>query len=163
MSMIADLDSYEMHSEINGIDLKYYAIFFFYLIEWAYSRELLSDELEHDNSFINELKRVRNQEIDCFDFLSTQLDFKLCTSFFKDDIVAEFVGLYIDIDYDPDLRRHMWSYGNEFMFQRHLITNTYKPKESKALMEDIDNAFKTFIEINYPDKLKDYFPIKYKR
>lgn len=162
MSTIMQLEDFEINSDISGIEVEYYAIFFFYIVEWAYSRKLLSDELENYELFINDLKRVRNQEIDCFDFLSKQLDFKLCTSFFKDDIVAEFVGLYISIDYYPHLTKHMW-HGGGLWIQTELITNTYKPKESKALMEDIDNAFKTFIEINYPDKFGDYFPIKYKR
>lgn len=162
MSKIMELDDFEIHSDISGIEVEYYAIYFFYLIEWAYSRKLLSDELETYELFIDDIKRVRNKEIDCFDFLSKQLDFKLCTSFFKDDIVIEFIKLYIGIDYDPHIREHMWQ-GGELWIQTELITNTYKPMESKALMEDIDNTFKLFLEINYPDKVGDYFPLKYNR
>lgn len=90
------------------------------------------------------------------------MDFKLCTSFFKDDIVIEFVKLYIGIDYDPHIREHMWQ-GGGLWIQTELITNTYKPMESKALMEDIDSTFKLFLEINHPDKVGDYFPLRYKR
>lgn len=162
MSKIVELDDFEITSDISGIEVEYYAVFFFYMVEWAYSRKLLSDELETYDIFINDIKRVRNKEIDCFDFLSKQLDFKLCTSFFLNDIIAEFVDLYISIDYYPHLAKHMW-HGGGLWIQIELITNTYKSMESKALMEDIDNTFKLFLEINHPDKVDDYFPVKYKR
>lgn len=157
-----ELDDFEINSDISGIEVEYYAIFFFYMIEWAYSRKFLSEELENDESFINDIKRVRNKEIDCFDFLSKQLDFKLCTSFFKDDIIIDFVKIYISVDYDPHVTKHMWGNGG-MKYQLELITNTYKSEESKALMEEMDSEFKLILEINYPDKVNDYFPIKYKR
>lgn len=162
MSKIMELDDFEINSDISGIEVEYYAIFFFYMIEWAYSRKFLSEELENDESFINDIKRVRNKEIDCFDFLSKQLDFKLCTSFFKDDIIIDFVKIYISVDYDPHVTKHMWGNGG-MKYQLELITNTYKSEESKALMEEMDSEFKLILEINYPDKVNDYFPIKYKR
>ena len=162
MSKIIELDDFEIHSDISSIEVEYYAIYFFYLIEWAYSRKMLLDELETYELFINDIKRVRNKEMDCFDFLLKQLDFKLCTSFFKDDIVIEFIKLYIGIDYDPHIRQHMWQDGGLWI-QTELITNIYKPIESKALMEDMDNTFKLFLEINHPDKVDDYFSIMHGR
>ena len=162
MSKVIELDDYEINSNISDIDLEYYAIFFFYMIEWTYSRKLLSEELENEESFINDIKRVRAKEIDCFDFLSKQLDFKLCTSFFKNDIIIDFVKLYISVNYNTHITKHIWGNG-ELAIYRELITNTYKPEESKALMEEMDSEFKLILEINYPDKVGDYFPLKYKR
>lgn len=162
MSKIFELDDFEINSDISGIEVEYYAIYFFYLIEWAYSRKILSDELETYELFIDDIKRVRNKEIDCFDFLSKQLDFKLCTSFFKNDIVVDFVKLYISVSYYDHLTKHMWR-GSELWIQRELITNTYKSEESKALMEEMDSEFRLILEINYPDRVGDYFPLRYKR
>lgn len=62
MSKIFELDDFEINSDISGIEVEYYAIYFFYLIEWAYSRKLLSDELETYALFITDIERVRNKK-----------------------------------------------------------------------------------------------------
>ncbi len=156
MSKILELDDFEAYSIINNIEIEYFAMFFFYIIEWAYSRKFLSEDLENNESFINAIKKVRNQEIDGYEFVSKQIDYKLCTGFFKDEIISENIESYITVDYDKHISEYICG-GKTIK----VIKNIYK--DSTKLFEAIDADFKVFLEINYPEQVNDYFPIENKR
>ena len=117
--VIFDLEDFEYwvdNSVVSKDGVAAFSPLFIYLIYWAYSENMLSNDLSNEESFINALSNLKSDDSSFANFVNNELDGKLCDSYFNNSI-KQFVSDYFEYDgYSKDLvncfKLNLWEMPN---------------------------------------------------
>ena len=113
---LEDFDYWVDNSIVTEGGIYVFSPLFVYLIYWAFCENKLNPMLLDEQSFIDELSNLKNDNSSFSNFVNNQLDGKMCDSYF-DDSVKKFMFDYFEYDgYSKDLskcfRLNLWELPN---------------------------------------------------
>ena len=161
--ILLELENFDIAAEfaeaLDGIEINelVFSPMFVFIIDWAYKRGKLDDEVKECGPFIDRYPELLAGKISFSDFVLDVLDSKIIDTNFTNDIRG-FISDYIEYDgYQDDLVdvfkiSNLWFLKDNF-------------DKSEKLYKRIDKSFENYIinKENYPDLIIFYDPEQLKK